>query len=176
MAAWTQGLLRHSDKARKLGQVLGHLTPDKSIDSPLQDPTEHATADLDPRSQEVADTLMARQRLFHRARRQLSDAANTAFVFVLTPERLPILETQRAVASLTEHGIPVAGAVVNRVLPDAADSAFFAARHARQQRHMEELAHALGALPRKDLPLQEDDIQGLEAIRAFAGLLGNADH
>ena len=176
MAAWTQGLLRHSDKARKLGQVLGHLTPDKSVDSPLQDPTDHATAGLDPRSQEVADTLMARQRLFHRARRQLSDAAQTAFIFVLTPERLPILETQRAVASLTDNGIPVAGAVVNRVLPETADSAFFAARHARQQRHMEELAHALGTLPRKDLALQEDDIQGLEAIRAFAGLLGNADH
>ncbi len=175
MAAWTQGLLRHSEKARKLGQVLGHLTPEKSIDSPLQDPTEHATSGLDPRSQEVADTLMARQRLFNRARRQLTNPSHTAFIFVLTPERLPILETRRAVASLQEHAIPVVGAVVNRVLPDAAEGPFFAARHARQKAHMEELANALGSLPRKDVALQKDDIQGLEAIRQFAGLLGNAD-
>ncbi len=172
MAAWTDGLLRHSEKARTLGKVLSHLTPGKDLDSPLQDPTEHATADLDPRSREVAETLMARQRLFHRTRRQLSDPLHTAFLFVLTPERLPILETARAVATLSDSHIPVAGAIVNRVLADAADSAFFAARLARQQRHIIQLDEALKGLPRIQLPLLEDDIQGLDALRNFAALLG----
>ena len=172
MAAWTDGLLRHTEKARTLGKVLGHLTPGKDLDSPLQDPTEHATADLDPRSREVAETLMARQRLFNRTRRQLSDPLHTAFLFVLTPERLPILETARAVATLSDSHIPVAGAIVNRVLADAADSAFFAARLARQQRHMIQLDEAFKGLPRIHLPLLEDDIQGLDALQNFAALLG----
>ena len=171
MAVWTEGLLRHNEKARKLGKVLEHLTPGKDLDSPMQDPTDHAGADLDPRTREVADTLLARQRLFHRTRRRLSDADSSAFLFVLTPERLPILETRRAVSSLRDNGIPVAGAVVNRVLPDVTDSPFFAARLARQNRHMEELSDALGDLPRHHMPLLEDDVQGMEAIRQFAELL-----
>ena len=115
---------------------------------------------------------MARQRLFHRTRRQLSDPDHTAFLFVLTPERLPILETARAVATLRDSHIPVAGAIVNRVLPDAADSAFFAARLVRQQRHMIELDEALKGLPRIQLPLQEDDIQGLDGLEEFAAMMG----
>ena len=51
---------------------------------------------------------------------------------VLTPERLPILETERAVASLGEARIPVAGMIINRVLPDEAEGAFFRARRERE--------------------------------------------
>ncbi len=171
MAAWTDGLLRNNDRARKLDKVLNHLTPGKDLDSPLQDPGKHATADLDPRSREVAETLMARQRLFHRTRRQLNDPGHTAFLFVLTPERLPILETGRAIHALRDSRIPVAGAVVNRVLPDSIDSAFFAARLSRQHRHMEELDSALGNLPRHHVPLLEDDVQGIDALQSFAALL-----
>ena len=171
MAAWTSGLLKHNHKARELGKVLDHLGPGKDLDSPMQEPLEHGRQDLDPRSQEVADTLMARQRLFHRARRRLSDAQTTAFLFVLTPEKLPILETCRAVRSLADAGIPVAGAVINRVLPEQAEGSFFAARLARQRRHLDDIARQLATLPTVSVPLQEDDVQGVEALTAFASLI-----
>lgn len=172
MAAWTQGLLKHNHKAQQLGKVLDHLTPGKDLDSPMQDPGKHANQDLDPRSQQIADTLLARQRLFHRARRQLSDPEKTGFLFVMTPEKLPILETRRAVDSLKESGIPVSGIIINRVLPDNVDGAFFAARLNTQQRHLDDIDLQFSNLSTLRIPLQEDDVQGIDAIRMFACLLG----
>ena len=172
MAAWTQGLLKHNHKAQQLGKVLDHLTPGKDLDSPMQDPGKHANQHLDPRSQQIADTLLARQRLFHRARRQLSDPEKTGFLFVMTPEKLPILETRRAVDSLKESGIPVSGIIINRVLPDNVDGAFFAARLNTQQRHLDDIDLQFSNLATLRIPLQEDDVQGIDAIRMFACLLG----
>ncbi|MED5238351.1 MAG: ArsA family ATPase [Pseudomonadota bacterium] len=171
MAAWTSGLLKHNHKAQQLGKVLDHLSPGKDLDSPLQDPATHANQDLDPRSQQIADTLLARQRLFHRARRQLSDADKTGFLFVMTPEKLPILETRRAVDSLTESGIPVSGIILNRVLPDHVDGAFFAARLKTQQRHLDEINTLFSSFHTLRIPLQEDDVQGMAAIRLFSKML-----
>ncbi|WP_040297188.1 ArsA family ATPase [Alcanivorax hongdengensis] len=172
MAAWTDGLLRHNDRARKLGQVLNHLTPGKDLDSPLQDPGEHAGADLDPRSRELADTLLKRQRLFHRTRRLLCDSERSAFLFVLTAEKLPILETRRAVDALRENHIPVAGALVNRLLPDAADGDFLAKRRRQQDKYLAEIEQVLGKLPRRPVPLQEEDVQGLAALERFGEIIG----
>ena len=52
MAAWTQGLLNANKRSEKLGDVLGHLTPKagRDIDSPLDDPNQHATAGMDARN------------------------------------------------------------------------------------------------------------------------------
>lgn len=171
MAAWTDGLLKHNKRSEKLGEVLAHLTPGRSINNPMGDPKDNALEGLDDKGKELAETLLRRQRLFHRTRHLLADAVKTAFLFVLTPEKLPILETERAVQALQESKIPVAGAVVNRVLPDVADSPFWAARFERQQRHLDDIKERLKALPRVEVPLWEDDIQGLDNLGAFAKVL-----
>ncbi|BES72314.1 TRC40/GET3/ArsA family transport-energizing ATPase [Marinobacter nanhaiticus D15-8W] len=168
MAAWTDGLLKHNKRSEKLGKALAHLTPGRSVDNPLTDPKEHALEDMDPRSRELTETLLARQRLFQRTRRVLNNAEHTAFLFVLTPERLPILETERAVNSLRGASVPVAGAIVNRLLPDNEDSRFWAHRRERQQRHLDDIDQRLGTMPQLRLPLLEDDIQGLDNLLAFS--------
>lgn len=165
MAAWTQGLLKHNQRARKLGEVLSHLTPGRSIDNPLSDPDEHALEGMDPRNRDLTSTLLERERLFRRTRRRLSDSAETAFLFVLTAEKLPILETSRAVSALADAEIPVAGAIINRLLPEEADSAFWAARRERQQRHLDEIDSQLPTLEKLRIPLFADDISGLDALR-----------
>lgn len=171
MAAWTDGLLQRNKQSRQLGKVLAHLTPGKDLDSPMQDPDDHGSSDLDGKSREVADTLLKRQRLFRRTRRRLTDADHSAFLFVVTPERLPIQETRRAISILDENRIPIAGLVVNRLLPEQGDSGFFAARRARQQRHRKELADTLGHLSWHEMPLLEDDVVGIDAVGKFAQLL-----
>jgi hypothetical protein len=47
----------------------------------------------DPRFARLRETLLERRRIFGRARRLLLDERATAFVLVLIPERLPVLET-----------------------------------------------------------------------------------
>ncbi|MBE0487267.1 ArsA family ATPase [Marinobacter sp.] len=164
MAAWTDGLLKHNKRSEKLGKALAHLTPGRSVDNPMKDPHDNSLEGLDDRSRELTETLLARQRLFQRTRRLLADASHSAFLFVLTPEKLPILETERAVESLRLSHIPVAGAIINRVLPDLEDSAFWAARRERQQRHLEDIQHRLAGLATMRVPLFEDDVQGIEAL------------
>ncbi|OEY65513.1 ArsA family ATPase [Marinobacter sp. X15-166B] len=171
MAAWTDGLLKHNKRSEKLGKALAHLTPAKSVDTPFQDPTRNATEGMDKRSKELTETLLKRQRLFQRTRRTLNDADHTAFLFVLTPEKLPILETRRAIDSLNEANIPVAGAIVNRIMPKPGTDEFWAARYERQQRHLEEIAEKLAGVDTARLPLMAQDVQGLAQLEAFAQAL-----
>ncbi|WP_375056009.1 ArsA family ATPase [Zobellella sp. DQSA1] len=170
MAAWTQGLLRSNKRSEKLGEVLGHLTPrsGRDIDTPFDDPGEHETAGLDDRSKDITETLLARQRLFQRTRRVLTDGGQTALLFVLTPEKLPILETGRAVAALRAEKLPLAGLVVNRILPDDADGDFLARRRQLEKGHLAEIERLFTTLPRYPLHLQPTDIQGLEGLKEMA--------
>lgn len=172
MAAWTDGLLRHNEKSRELGKVLRHLAPGSGRDIPsvLQEENQDDSA-ADQRMNDIAASLLARRRLFHRARRLLMDSRHSGFLFVLTPERLPILETRRAVDALMEVGIAVAGAVVNRVLPPEADGQFLQARRRQEQHYLDEIAESLGPLPRTQLPLLASDVTGLDGLETVANLL-----
>ncbi|GAB60234.1 ArsA family ATPase [Rheinheimera nanhaiensis] len=176
MAAWTQGLLNANKRSEKLGDVLGHLTPKagRDIDSPLDDPNQHATAGMDDRNKAITETLLARQRLLQRTREVLTDASRTALLFVLTPEKLPILETGRAVQSLQQEKLPLAGLVVNRILPDSADGDFLAARRAQEKVHLAQIEQDFARLSRYKVPLQATDIQGLSALQHMAELLKQA--
>ncbi|MEQ5818037.1 TRC40/GET3/ArsA family transport-energizing ATPase [Halomonas sp. SCS19] len=176
MAAWTDGLLAHSRKSEHLGKVLAHLTPGsrRDVTSPFESEDEAASRDQDPRTRDIAETLLARRRLFHQARRRIQDASHNGFLFVLTPERLPILETARAVTSLEEAGIPVAATLVNRVLPVEADGDFLAARRVQEETYLARIDATFAHLPRPRVPWLATDVQGLPALETLADCLENA--
>lgn len=173
MAAWTDGLLSHNRKSAELSKVLQHLTPRSGRDlaNPLADPNEDQLSGLDRRSRDVADTLRKRRRLFHQARRQLEDPVQSGFLFVLTPERLPILETERAVSALSEAGIPVVATLVNRVIPGDADGDFLRRRRDQEAQYLRQIEQAFAALPRPQLPWLETDVQDIPALEQVAALL-----
>ncbi len=173
IAAWTDGLLSHNRKSAELSKVLQHLTPRSGRDlaNPLSDPNEDQLSGLDKRSRDVADTLRTRRRLFHQARRQLEDPALSGFMFVLTPERLPILETERAVMALGNAGIPVVATLVNRVIPTEADGAFLQRRRDQEAQYLQQIETAFAALPRPQLPWLETDVQDIPALEQVAALL-----
>lgn len=173
MAAWTDGLLAHNRKSEELGRVLSHLTPKRGRDvaSPFDDPKENALADLDDKTRDVAKTLIDRRRLFHQARRRIENPDASGFLFVLTPERLPILETARAVATLEEAQVPVAGTLVNRVIPPEADGDFLNARREQEATYLARIDEALGHLPRPRLPWLPTDVQGIEILEQLADRL-----
>ncbi|MDI5985376.1 ArsA family ATPase [Halomonas sp. M4R5S39] len=173
MAAWTDGLLAHNRKSEELGRVLSHLTPKRGRDvaTPFDDPEQDPLADLDERTRDVARTLIERRRLFHRARRRIEDAEETSFLFVLTPERLPILETARAVEALEAVHVPVAGTLVNRVIPEDADGDFLRARRAQEATYLARIDAELGHLPRPRLPWLPTDVQGIEILEGLADRL-----
>lgn len=169
IAAWTDGLLKHNQRSEQLGKVLSHLTPGRDVDNILKGPQDSAMAGLDEKSQQLAQTLQARQSLFHRTRRLLHEGDTSAFYFVLTPERLPILETKRAVEALHEVGVNVEGIVVNRILPEAVSGGFWLQHQQRQQRYLAEIDTKFAHLPQYRIDLQEDEIIGLAKLSQLAG-------
>jgi arsenite-transporting ATPase len=46
-----------------------------------------------------------------------TDKEKTGFFFVLTPEEMTILDTQKAGELFSKFGVPISGYVVNRVIP-----------------------------------------------------------
>jgi arsenite-transporting ATPase len=155
MSAWIGGLIGQRKKVNTLGQmwrnVAGAAAGDKSTG---EDP--------------VLAALEERRARFHRARQILTDNAKTSFVFVVTAERLPIWETEKAVKSLTKYGIPVGAVVVNRVLPDGADGAFFERRKEQEAEYLGQIDHRFRSLPILFVPLMERDVVGVEALRMLA--------
>lgn len=166
MAAWTDGLLQHNQRAEQLGKVLRHLTPRQDIDNPLSSPSADAAA-LPRREQQLFDTLLRRQRLFRRCRRILEDARHSGFLFVVTPERLPVQETLRAIKDLDAEQIPVLGVVINQLLDEQDSSAFFKARAQQQQHHLAQLRQTLQHIDHYHLPLLAQDIYGVPALSAL---------
>lgn len=177
MAAWTDGLLNHNQRSEQLGKVLKHLTPQGSraeVPTPFDDPETDPFAGMESRTRKIAETLLERRRLFHRARRLMTDPAHTAFVFVLTPERMPIVETERAVKALRQFSIPILGAVINRVLPEDADGTFLARRREQESRYLAQIGTTLKGLDCVRLPMLEADIGGLDQLEELADHLAAA--
>jgi arsenite-transporting ATPase len=95
----------------------------------------------------------------------LADTRRTAFVFVLIPERLAILETSKAVQTLEKYRVPIGAIVVNRVLPEDADGAFLDRRRARETGYRKEIATTFAHYPIVHVPLRGEDVVGVQALR-----------
>lgn len=157
MQAWVDGLLKRRRQVNQLGAMWRQMTVGQGADD-AGDPVEAA--------------LMARRRRFYQARQVLLDPGETAFVFVLTPERLPIAETARALGMLGRHGVPIGGLVVNRVLPDEVDGhPFLVARKRQERAYLDEIDARFSHQPRLRLPLLAQDVSGPEGLRQIRAAL-----
>ena len=175
MAAWTDGLLGHRERSARLGAALRHLGGGRVRGdelSKLEAPADHEPGSRDA---QLDDLLQARRRKFIRAREQLLDRSRTAFVSVVNPDRLSVLETLRAHEVLRRFSIPVSAVVVNRVLPDEAEGAFLAARRRQEARYLEEIEQAFAGTPQARIPLLPDDVHDLDTLRALGRLIAGGD-
>jgi arsenite-transporting ATPase len=167
MAAWTDGLLRHREKSDQMSEVIGRMAPQPRRGDDLSHFEEHAEEEAgDDRFSQIRTTLLRRRRLFHRARRLLLESETTAFVLVLIPERLPVLETAKAVEALEQFEIPIAGLVVNRILPAGPLGPFLEERRAQEKQYLDQIRDRFRSLPKVEVPLFSKDVGGLDALRA----------
>jgi arsenite-transporting ATPase len=165
MAAWTDGLIKSRDRSDAFGKALSRLSRKEGSGDELSmiDSVEERHAD--ERTERIRGVLLERRRRFSQARRLLLDPSVTAFVLVLIPEKLPILESAKTVAVLRRHDVPLAGLVVNRVLPDGALGPFLESRRAQEAEYLARIDREFGTLPRVRVPLLERDVHGLESLR-----------
>lgn len=161
MAAWIEGLLSRRRKLNALGRMWRNVAGAAAGGQRADDP--------------VLEILERRRERFRRARALVRDRSRTAFAFVLTPERLPILETRKAVAALDKYGIPVGAVFINRVLPEHAAGEFLARRRERERAYLAEIEHVFAGHPLIRLPLFETDVQGIDALRQVIAALPAAE-
>ncbi|HET9950145.1 MAG TPA: ArsA family ATPase [Longimicrobiales bacterium] len=171
MTAWTEGLIRHREKSDQLANVLDRVSrgaPQHERGDDLSRFDQHSDEPSDPRFAQVRETLLRRRRTFQRARRLLLDPEVTAFVLVLIPERLPVLETAKAARALARFEIPLAGLVVNRILPEGPLGPFLEERREQEQQYLARIEEEFRHLPQIRVPLFARDVGGLDALREVA--------
>jgi arsenite-transporting ATPase len=107
--------------------------------------------------------------------RILTDKEKTAFFFVVVPEQMIILDTQKAAQLFAKFDVPIAGYVVNRVLPAELASqdlpAYLRNRMQMQGRYLEEVKRTLGDQVVGYVPELERDVTGLKMIEKLAGIM-----
>lgn len=175
MAAWTEGLLRHRERSSRLSAVLTRLGGASSSGDELSLVQTPADVPTDSRAARLSEMLRSRQQKLRRARDLLVNPAMTAFVLVLNPDKLSILESRRACQTLQQAGVLVAAAIVNRVLSDEADGRFFAARRRQEAHYLAEIEREFHETLRITLPLWAEDVHGLDAVRRLGHLIRQAE-
>ncbi len=172
MTAWTDGLLKQQKRSSDLGDVLGRLDRESTKltkdEQPL--PTQNAGSN-DKRNHRIRSILLQRIRKFRRARRLLLDNKQSAFILVLNPEKLPLMESQKAYQALKQMKIPVQLLIVNRVLPDIADGEFLSNRRQQEAEYLADIKNSFQSLKRCNIPLLSRDVHGPESLNIVKCLL-----
>ena len=167
MGAWTDGLLRSRQRSSRLGSALRHLGggrvkgDDLSMIDNAEDHVEDSVA------ARLNAVLQRRRRTFLVARDRLLDTTTTAFLLVVNPDKLSILESRKVIDLLSRFKLAVTALVVNRVLPDEAAVAgtFFDARRDQERAYLHEIDETFSDLPRVVIPLLRHDVHGLDSLR-----------
>lgn len=102
----------------------------------------------------------------------LTDKKKTAFFFVVVPEKMIIADTQKAAEMFAKFDVPLAGYVVNRVLPAELLKnhcpPYLLNRVQMQGQYMNEIKKTLGSQVMGYVPEMERDVTGMEMIKKLA--------
>jgi arsenite-transporting ATPase len=105
----------------------------------------------------------------------LTDKTKTAFFFVVVPETMIIDDTQKAARMFAQFDVPVAGYVMNRIIPhDLLDKnipAYLRSRIAMQDQRMRDARAAFGDQVMALVPEMERDVTGLPMIEKLAAIM-----
>ncbi|WP_271853640.1 ArsA family ATPase [Planococcus maritimus] len=148
MGVWIEGLL---DKRRKTNENYTALLNDG-----------------EPREDPIYEVLRERQERFSKAREILLDAKQTGFVFVLNPERLPILETKKALELLDKYHLHVKTLIINKVLPEQVEGAFFQERKKHETKYMDMIQETFPKQQLLYIPLFSQDIISKRQLEQFS--------
>jgi len=107
--------------------------------------------------------------------RILTDREKTAFFFVVVPEEMIIIDTEKAAEMFAKFNVPIAGYVVNRVLPPELATqdipAYLQNRLKMQSRYLSEIDKVFGKGVIARVPELERDVTGLAMIEKLANIM-----
>ncbi len=105
----------------------------------------------------------------------LTDKDKTAFFFVVTPEDMIIVDTEKAAKLFAQFDVPIGGYVVNRVIPhelvDQKIPDYLRNRIQMQDKYLGSIRTAFGDGVLAYVPELERDVTGLAMIEKLAGIM-----
>ncbi|EKP94887.1 MULTISPECIES: ArsA family ATPase [Thermaerobacter] len=110
----------------------------------------------------------------------ITDRRRTAFFMVLIPEKMAILDTERALAMFHALGMEMSGLVVNQVYPRElldrpGTSEYLRNRVLMQQQHLADIARKFGDRVQSVVPMFTREPKGLEMIEQASRYLMNCE-
>lgn len=106
----------------------------------------------------------------------LTDKLKTAFFFVLVPEEMILIDTQKAAALFRKFEVPISGYIVNRVLPEHLMKTpslpqYLRNRFEMQQTYLRKIDDLFGGEVLAQVEEMERDITGLPMIERLAAAM-----
>jgi len=105
----------------------------------------------------------------------LTDKNKTAFFFVLIPEEMIILDTQKAAGLFAKFNVPLSGYLVNRVIPNELAQQnipdYLRNRMEMQKGYIQKINQTFGSEVLAHVPEFERDITGLPMIERMADVI-----
>ncbi|MGE5715241.1 MAG: ArsA family ATPase [Acidobacteriota bacterium] len=105
----------------------------------------------------------------------LTDKEKTAFFFVVTPEDMIIVDTEKAAKLFAQFDVPIGGYVVNRVIPheliDQNIPDYLRNRIQMQDKYLGSIRTTFGKDVLAYVPELERDVTGLQMIEKLAGIM-----
>ncbi len=127
---------------------------------------------------QILGELMYIKNRINASSRILTDRAKTAFFFVVVPEEMIILDTQKAAKLFAAFDVPLAGYVVNRVVPRELLTQdippYLRNRIGMQDKYIAQIKSDLGAQVQAYVPELERDVAGLAMIEKLADIMYGA--
>ncbi len=121
----------------------------------------------------LSELLFIKQRI-NASSQILTDKERTAFFFVVVPEEMIIIDTKNASQLFADY-VPIAGYVVNRVVPEEllqqSIPDYLRNRIAMQQKYMCEIRDVFGDGVKAYVPELERDVTGLAMIEKLAHIM-----
>jgi arsenite-transporting ATPase len=124
---------------------------------------------------EIYNELMYIKNRIGTSSKIMTDTKKTAFFFVLTPEEMTIIDTEKAAKLFAKYNVPLAGYVVNRVinrdLLKENIPAYLRNRIDMQAEALNTIDHKFAASVLSRVPEFDSEIKGLNTIRALAEVM-----
>lgn len=148
MGVWIDGML---ERRKKRNETYTQLLNDGE---PVEDP--------------IYQVLQRRKERFAAVRTILLNQDLTGFIFILNPERLPILETVKALKLLEKHRLEVSTLFINKMLPANIEGAFWKKRKENEREYVTRIEKEFPKQQKIYIPLFETDINSIPLLEEFA--------
>jgi arsenite/tail-anchored protein-transporting ATPase len=112
--------------------------------------------------------------------RILTDSEQTAFFFVVIPEEMILIDTQKAAGLFAKFDVPISGYIVNRVVPHELLGqdipSYLRHRIEMQDKYLIQIDQTFGQQVAAHVPELERDVTGLDMIKQLSDIMyGNGN-